>query len=209
MIRTVEIRVAVFVAFHQAVKLAFTNAVGGIQFVRQQIRRGFRSSLGKTRCRKQGVKRRGLGVEIGQVGGGQRAGGGERGDVRIARVVNGGAIGQAILFGHVQQICVAEIHGVENVVLALRFRPLCHRAADHRGGAAHGLSREAFVLGDAGGGAGLLEFLGANVRNGGGEGGASAGKGGDGLPDGFEAVQHTEDSDEHFGVRLLFYIHIF
>jgi len=109
----------------------------------------------------------------------------------------------------VQQIRVAEIHGVEDVVFALRFRPLCHRAADHRGGTAHGLSREAFVLGDAGGGAGLFEFLGANVVDRGEEGGASTGKGGDGLPDGFEAVQHSEDSDEHFGVCLLFYIHNF
>ncbi len=166
LICAVEIRVAGLVALHQTVKLAFANAVARVNFVRQQIGRGARAGLGQPWRGDEGVERADLGVEVGEVGGGERANGGERGDVRIARVVDGGAVGQAVGLGHVEQIGVAEINGGEEVVLALRFRPLRHRAADDGGGAAHGLSREPFVLRDAGGGAGLFEFLGADVING-------------------------------------------
>ena len=209
LIGTVEVRVAVLVTLHQAVKLAFADAVAGVNFLRQQIRRSLRAGLGLTRLGEQGVERADLRVEVGEVGGGKGAGGGERGDVRIAGVVDGGAVGQTIRLGHVEQVGVAEIHGGEDVILALRFRPLRHRATDDGGGAAHGLARKPFVLRNAGGRAGLFEFFGADDRDGGGEGIARAGKGGGGLPDGFGVVQNAKHGDKHLRMGLLFYVHCF
>jgi hypothetical protein len=209
LIRAVEIRIAGLVAFHQLVELAFADAVGGVNLVRQQVGRGTRSGLGQPGRGDEGVERADLGVEIGEVGGGEGSGGGEHGDVRVAHVVDGGAIGQAVGLGHVEQVGRAEIHGVEYIILALRFRPRSHRTSDHRGGAAHGLTGEAFVFRDAGGGAGLFEFLGADRGDGGGEGIMRAGKGDDGLPDGFEAVQNAKHGDKHLRMGLLFYVHSF
>jgi hypothetical protein len=45
--------------------------------------------------REQGVERGDFGVQVGQVGGGKRAGGGERGKVRRARVEN---VGKPLFF---------------------------------------------------------------------------------------------------------------
>lgn len=176
-----EVRVAGLVALHQTVKLPFADAVARVNLVRQQVGRGTRSGLGQP----------------------------WRGDVRIARVVDGGAVGQAVGLGHVEQIGRAEIHGVEDVVLALRFRPLCHRATDDGSGTTPGLTCKAFVLRDAGGRAGLFQFFCTNRSDGGGECIVCAGEGNDGLPDGFEAVQNAQNGDEHLRMSLLFYVHRF
>ncbi len=201
-----EVRVAGLVALHQTVKLPFADAVARVNLVRQQVGRGTRSGLGQPWRGDEGVERADLGVEV---GGGERAGGGERGDVRIARVLDGGAVGQAVGLGHVEQIGRAEIHGVEDVVLALRFRPLCHRATDDDSGTTPGLTCKAFVLRDAGGRAGLFQFFCTNRSDGGGECIVCAGEGNDGLPDGFEAVQNAQNGDEHLRMSLLFYVHRF
>ena len=207
LIGAVEIRVAGLVAGHQAVELAFADAVAGINLVRQQIGGGFGAGLGLARLREQGVERADFRVEVSEVGGGQGASGGECGEVGGAGVVDGGAVGQAVGFGLVQQVGGAEIHGVEHVMFALRFRPLRDGAPDDGGDFAHGLPGDAFVFGEAGGDAGLFEFFGADFRNGGGEGSARAGKGHDGDPEGFEVVQNTQHGDEHLGMSLLSYIH--
>ena len=207
MIRAVEAGVAALVAFHQAIQLAFAEAVAGVNLVGQHVGGGFRAGLGLARLREQGIERGNLGVEVGEVGLGECAGGGDGGEVGCADVQDGGAVGEAVGFGLVEEVGRAEIHGVEEVVLVLLVGPRGDCATDDGGGGTHGLAGEAFVFGDAGGGAGLFEFLGADGVNGGGEVVAGAGEGCDGLPDGFEGVQNAEDGDEHLSVGLLFDIH--
>ena len=123
LIGAVEIHVAVLVAFHHAVELAFADAVARVNLVGHQIGGGFCADLGLTRLREQGVESADFRVEVGEVGGGECSGGGERGEVGRARVENGGSLGEAIGFGLVEQIGRAEIHGVEQFVVVLLVGP--------------------------------------------------------------------------------------
>ena len=188
LIRTIEIRVACLITFHQTVKLAFADAVGDIHLVGQQIRRGLRVGFDLARLGELGVEGNDLGIELNQIGGSQRAGDGERGDVRIAFVVNGGAIGQAIRLSLVEQVGGAEIYRIKDLVFALSFGPGGYGTAGDGGGSAHGLAGNAFVLGGARGGADLFQFGGADIHDGIGQASAGAGKGGDGQPNDLVAV---------------------
>ena len=62
-------------------------------------------------------------------------------------------------------------------------------------------------MGDAGGEAGLFEFLGIHGVNRRREVIAGGGEGGDGLPDGFECVQDAQNDNEHLQVGLLLDVH--
>ena len=89
MIRTVEIRVAGLVAFHQAVKLAFANSVAGVELVGHQIGCTFGDGFGLARLGEQGLERADFCGEVGAVGLREGLAGGERGEIGRAEVEDG------------------------------------------------------------------------------------------------------------------------